>query len=44
MAQLIIESKEIYFKNFRGRELPYNPAGKRPFWVRIDGRKAKKLK
>ena len=44
MAQLIIESKEIYFKNFRGRELPYNPAGKRTFWVRIDGRKAKKLK
>lgn len=44
MASLVIKDAEIYFKNFRGRELPFNPAGKRTFCVRIDGRKARKLK
>lgn len=44
MASLVIKDAEIYFKNFRGRELPFNPAGRRTFCVRIDGRKARKLK
>ena len=45
MKSLVIKDAEIYFKNFRGKELPiYNPSGKRTFCVRIDGRKAKKLK
>lgn len=44
MKSLVIKDAEIYFKNFRGRESTFNPAGKRNFWVRIDGRKAKKLK
>lgn len=44
MRSLVIKDAEIYFKNFRGKELPYNPGGKRMFCVRIDGRKAKKLK
>lgn len=44
MRSLVIKDAEIYFKNFRGIELPYNPGGKRMFCVRIDGRKAKKLK
>lgn len=44
MATLIFDGAEIYFKNFRGEERVYNPRGKRTFWVRIDGRKAKKLK
>lgn len=44
MASLVIKDAEMYFKNFRGRELAFNPAGKRTFCVRIDGRKAKKLR
>ena len=44
MASLVIKDAEICFKNFRGKESTFNPAGKRNFWVRIDGRKAKKLK
>lgn len=44
MASLVIKDAEIRFKNFRGKESTFNPAGRRNFWVRIDGRKAKKLK
>lgn len=42
--ELTIENATIYFKNFRGAVKEYNHLGKRTFCVRIDGRKANKLR
>lgn len=41
---LKIENAKILYKNFSGRETAVNRKGSRNFFVRIDGRKANKLK